>query len=313
MSGSIQKGHGNDTDGSKRLRGLGGISSQKGLGKGLEDLFADTEVSVEPDEIPKNGINYIEIHDIKPNAVQPRKYFSENAIDELAESIKEHGVIQPLIVRAAGEGYELVAGERRWRAAKKAGLKEVPCLLREITDEQNILIALIENMLREDLNPIEEAEAIKQAIDSYGITQEAISKSIGKSRPYIANAMRLLRLPPTVKRFLTDGILTGGHGKAIASVQDPEKQEKLAIYLAENGCSVREAEKLAADPSFGEPKKTAKPRPKNHAILAIEEELRTILGTKVSINNNGDKGKIELNYYSRDELDGLIETLRMLK
>jgi ParB family chromosome partitioning protein len=315
MNSPMQKSQNQDAEGPRRIRPSGGASQPKGLGKGLEDLFANTEVSVESDENvnPENGIRYIEIHSIKPNAMQPRKYFSESAIEGLAESIEGHGVIQPLIVRASGEGYELVAGERRWRAAKKAGLKEVPCLIREITDEENILIALIENMMREDLNPIEEAEAIKQAMEAYGITQEEISKSIGKSRPYITNALRLLRLPPPVKKLISEGALTGGHGKAIASVQNPEKQEKLAAYLAENECSVREAEKLAADPAFGESKKVGKPRPKNHAILVIEEELRTILGTKVSINNNGDRGKIELSYYSRDELDGLIETLRMLK
>ncbi|MDR0570449.1 MAG: ParB/RepB/Spo0J family partition protein [Clostridiales Family XIII bacterium] len=292
---------------------------KKSLGRGLEALFTGGEMSVpvESERGAHSGdgdwIQYIEIHDIKPNAKQPRKQFNEASIDELASSIEAHGLIQPIIVRNTDGGFDLVAGERRWRAARKAGLKSVPCIVREISDEENLLFALIENMQREDLNPIEEAEAMRQAMESFGLTQEEISQSVGKSRPYIANTLRLLRLDDGVKKLLMEGALSGGHGKALLSVADPKKQLELAEYIVKNRCSVREAEALAEDPRFGQPKKRFKPRPKNHAILSIEEELRGVLGTKVVINNNGDKGKIVLSYYSRDELEGIIELLRSLK
>jgi ParB family chromosome partitioning protein len=292
----------------------------RGLGKGLGALFEETGASV-PVDREKAGddvttnVQYIDIHEIKPNAEQPRTHFKEEAIDDLAVSIKTHGVIQPLIVRVAASGFELVAGERRWRAAKKAGLRDVPCIVREISEEQRILFALIENIQREDLNPIEEAVALKRAMDAFGLTQEELAKSVGKSRPYIANALRLLRLPEDVRGYMVDGLLSGGHGKAIAALGDSEKQSKLAAYLAEHGCSVREAEALAVDPRFAAPKNNAKPKPraKNAEICAVEEELHSLLGTKVSITGRGNRGAIELNYYSREELEGLIELLRSLK
>jgi ParB family chromosome partitioning protein len=289
-----------------------------GLGKGLGALMEQTERGLPLEKSgaetagTSGGALYIDARDIKPNARQPRKYFGQEAIDELAASIMEHGVIQPLIVRPAKEGYELVAGERRWRAAMKAGLKTVPCLVREISDEQNILFALIENMQREDLNPVEEAEAIRQTMDALGLTQEEISKSIGKSRPYISNALRLLRLPAPVRQYLAEGLLSGGHGKAIASLEDPEKQAALADYIVKRGSSVREAERLAADPAFGESKRGKRPRARDRELLDVERELRGILGTKVNVSRRGDRGKIELIYYSREELDGLIEMLRRL-
>jgi ParB family chromosome partitioning protein len=295
-------------------------ASGRGLGKGLGALFEEVGTSV-PAEREKAGadtaarVRYIDIHEIKPNEKQPRTHFKEETIDDLAASIKTHGVIQPLIVRAFGAGFELVAGERRWRAAKKAGLKNVPCLVREISEEQRTLFALIENIQREDLNPIEEAVALKQAMDDFGFTQEELAKSVGKSRPYIANAFRLLRLPADVRDYMADGRLSGGHGKAIAALGNAEKQSKLAAYLAEHGCSVREAESLAADPRFTGGKIGARPKPraKNAEIRAVEEDLHGILGTKVSINNRGNRGSIELSYYSRDELEGLIELLRSLR
>jgi ParB family chromosome partitioning protein len=292
----------------------------RGLGKGLGALFEEAGASVPVDREKAvgdtaAGVQYIDIHEIKPNAKQPRAYFKEEAINDLAASIKTHGVIQPLIVRAAGAGFELVAGERRWRAAKKAGLKNVPCIVREIGEEQRILFALIENIQREDLNPIEEAVALRHAMDAFGLTQEEMAKSIGKSRPYIANALRLLRLPEDVRSYMMDGRLSGGHGKAIAALDDSEKQSKLAAYIAERGCSVREAEALAADPRFtGHGNGTkAKPRARDAEIRAVEEELHGILGTKVNINCRGDRGSIELCYYSREELEEWIEVFRNLK
>ncbi|MDR1245481.1 MAG: ParB/RepB/Spo0J family partition protein [Clostridiales Family XIII bacterium] len=291
----------------------------RGLGKGLGALFeeagASVPVSRENADDDTTNIQYIDIHEIKPNAKQPRVYFKEEAIDELAASIKTHGVIQPLIVRSVSAGFELVAGERRWRAAKKAGLKVVPCIVREIDEEQRILFALIENIQREDLNPVEEAVALRQAMDIFGLTQDEMAKSVGKSRPYITNALRLLKLPDDVRVYMTDGRLSGGHGKAIAALDDPKKQSKLAAYLAEHGCSVREAEALAADPRFAGSKTEAKPRirVKEAEIIAIEEELHGLFGTKVNIHCRGDRGSIELSYYSREELEELIAIFRALE
>ncbi|MDR3295700.1 MAG: ParB/RepB/Spo0J family partition protein [Clostridiales Family XIII bacterium] len=295
-----------------------GATKKKGLGRGFESLFGENAGAL-PVEIQNAGTEtlsgalYVDIHEIKPNAKQPRKQFKEETIDELAASIEAHGVIQPLIVRPLKPGFELVAGERRWRAAKRAGLKTVPCIVREIDEEQNLLFALIENMQREDLNPMEEADGIKQAMDAFGLTQEEISKSVGKSRPYVANALRLLKLPDGVRKYLAEGKLSGGHGKAIASMADPEKQMLLADYLVEHKASVREAENLAGDPDFGEARHRPKPHPKNNAVLTLEEELRGLLGTKVSLNNRGSGGKIEIHYYSGEELEGIIDTLRSLK
>ena len=290
-------------------------AGNRGLGRGLCALMnqSERELPLEKNGAGADGVFYIDARDIKPNARQPRKYFGQEAIDELAASITEHGVIQPLIVRPAKEGYELVAGERRWRAAMKAGLKTVPCLVREIRDEQNILFALIENIQREDLNPIEEAEAIRQTMDALGLTQEEISKDIGKSRPYISNALRLLRLPAPVRQYLAEGLLSGGHGKAIASVDDSEKQVALADYIVKQGGSVRDAERLAADHVFGKSKSLKTPRANDRELLGVELELQSIFGTKVSVSRRGDSGKIELTYYSREELDGLIEMLLRLK
>jgi ParB family chromosome partitioning protein len=292
----------------------------RGLGKGLGALFEEAGTSVPVNRENAKGsaaanIQYIDIHEIKPNAKQPRVYFKEEAINELSISIKTHGVIQPLIVRSASAGFELVAGERRWRAAKKAGLKTVPCIVREINEEQRILFALIENIQREDLNPVEEAAALRQAMDVFGLTQDEMAKSVGKSRPYIANALRLLKLPEDVRGYMADGRLSGGHGKAIAALDDPMKQSKLAAYLAEHGCSVREAEALTADPRFAGVKNGAKPkiREKDTELLAIEEELHGIFGTKVNIHCRGNRGSIELNYYSREELEELIEIFRLLE
>lgn len=289
----------------------------KGLGKGLGALFDDIEINVPTEETSTNTevsseVLYIDINEIRPNSKQPRKNFKEEAIDELAKSIEIHGVIQPVMVRKFAEGYELVAGERRWRAARKAGLKTIPSIVRDITDEQNVFFALIENMQREDLNPIEEAEALFQIANSFELTQEEVSRNVGKSRPYIANALRLLRLPKEVRTMIENGTLSGGHGKAIASIKDEDQQCALARHVVSEGCSVRETEVLAASGEFGKGKKQKKSAKtqNDHDVIAIEEELQSLLGTKVLIKDNGEKGKIELNYYSRDELDGLIDLLR---
>ena len=293
-----------------------------GLGRGLDALFADVPVKepvpVEPkakkvaeDANDKDSVKYIKIHDIMPNVNQPRKTFNEDKIEELAASIKEHGIIQPIVVRKHKKGYEIVAGERRWRAAMKAELSQVPCLIRELDDEQNMLIAIIENMQREDLNPIEEAEGLRQMTDTFGMTQEQVSKSVGKSRPYITNCMRLLKLPEYIKESISEGQLSAGHGRTLITITNEEDRKALWEKIIREGLSVREAEKLAAQEDKPKKRKPANKR-KDPNIARVEEELKAALGTKVVINNTGNKGKIEIEYYSKEELERLLEMLKTL-
>ncbi|MDF2999995.1 MAG: ParB/RepB/Spo0J family partition protein [Bacillota bacterium] len=287
----------------------------RGLGKGLEALFNDVEINAHDSDKGVDGILFIDINQIKPNSKQPRKSFPDEKIEELARSIEVHGIIQPIMVRPSGEGYEIIAGERRWRAARRAALKQVPCIIRELTEEQNMLVAIIENMQREDLNPMEEAEALNQMITTFGLTQEEVSRSVGKSRPYITNSLRLLKLPEGVRDLVVQGELSNGHARALVSVKDERKQMELANRAAQDGLSVREIEALANRENEGPIKKVtkAKARGKNRELTDLEEELKNALGTKVAINHGSRKGKIEIEYYSRDELERLLELLLSLK
>ncbi|MCI7147612.1 MAG: ParB/RepB/Spo0J family partition protein [Candidatus Fimisoma sp.] len=293
-----------------------------GLGRGLDALFADVPVKEPASEKNQNEkksaddrdrIQYIKIHDIMPNANQPRKTFNEEKIGELADSIKEHGIIQPIVVRKREKGYEIVAGERRWRAAIKAELSQVPCLVRELNDEQNMLIAIIENMQREDLNPIEEAEGLRQMSETFGMTQEQISKSLGKSRPYITNSMRLLKLPDYIRDSIAEGQLSAGHGRTLITVTDEKIRRELWQRIVSEGLSVREAEKLSSSGGKQKKKKPTASKKKNPDVLRVEAELKEVLGTRVSINKTGSKGKIEIEYYSSEELERLIEMLKSLR
>lgn len=291
---------------------------KKGLGKGLDALFSSSEINTREikitntEENMEKGISYININDIKPNKDQPRKTFDEEKIGELADSIKEHGLIQPVILRKSGKGYEIVAGERRWRACRKAGLKEIPCIIKELTDEENMLIAIIENMQREDLNPIEEAEGISQMVTVFGMTQEQVSKSVGKSRPYITNVLRLLKLPEEIQAMVSEGQLTAGHARALAGLSSKKKQIELAQVIAKEGLSVRETEKLLKEENTPAKRPAKRKAEKNADIKRVEEDLKTVLGTKVNLAQNGKKGKIEIEYYSREELERLIELLKTL-
>jgi ParB-like partition proteins len=283
-----------------------------GLGRGLDALFGEIE-EIEKTDIPaaeREGIDNVGIDDIKPNVNQPRKTFSPEGLEDLAASIREHGVIQPIIVRPSGKGYEIVAGERRWRAARIAGLKTVPCLVRDLSDRENMLFAIIENMQREDLNPIEEAEGIEGMMKEYGLTQAEVSSSVGKSRPYITNSLRLLRLPDEIKELMAEKELSSGHGRALLSMQDKEKMIRLADRIVKEGLSVRAAEAIAAGRIPEARKKRGKPARKNEDVKRVEDELKTALGTKVNLRMTGDKGRIEIEYYSREELERLIELLR---
>lgn len=304
-----------------------------GLGRGLDALFADAVPVYENEDAAndtfkdtdkkartkkendaeknKDGVRYIKLHDIMPNLNQPRKTFKEDKIEELAASIKEHGIIQPIVVRERENGYEIVAGERRWRAARKAELTQVPCLVRELSDEQNMLFAIIENMQREDLNPIEEAEGLQRMMQTFGMTQEQVSKSVGKSRPYIANALRLLKLPQEIIEQIAEGNLSAAHGRTLAGIEDDDAKEKLCAKILQEGLSVRETEQLAGSLTKPQKKKVVK-KMKNPNEARVEEELKEILGTRVHIQQNGKKGKIEIEFFGKEELERLIELLKTL-
>lgn len=306
---------------------------KKGLGRGLDALFESTVPVTPPEKTAKsvntidrgnnlensnentvdtnNSIFYIDINHIKPNAKQPRKYFDDEKIEELAESIKRYGVIQPIVLRKSQNYYEIVAGERRWRAARIAGLKEVPCIMRDFTDEENMLVAIIENMQREDLNPIEEANGIETLIKTYGFTQEEVSKNISKSRPYITNLLRLLRLPDKIRDMLEDGMITQGHARALINIDNEKRQLHLCEQIVEKGLSVREVEKLADASKEKKKKNKNKERhDKSDEISAIERDLESLFGTKVSITERGGKGNIKIDYYSTNELNHIIEMLK---
>ena len=218
---------------------------KKGLGKGLEALIGSTNAL----EDAINSVTEVGINQVEPNSEQPRKVFDQEKLEALAESIKNHGVVQPIIVRREGSYYKIVAGERRWRAAKLAGLKTIPVIIKDITSREVMEIALIENLQREDLNPIEEAEAYQKLIEEYSITQEEVAKIVGKSRAAIANSVRLLTLTDEIKEMLTDGRLTSGHARTLVTISDPQRQNQLAKIIVEKNLTVRESEKLAASES----------------------------------------------------------------
>lgn len=279
-------------------------TKSKGLGKGLEALFGDVEIQSDA------GITMVDIHKIRPNNLQPREAFDEEGISELAASIEAHGIIQPIILRKTEGGFEIVAGERRWRAAHKAGLKEVPVIIRELSDQQNAFMVLIENMQREDLNSIEEARGLERLVKDFNLTQENISKSVGKSRPYVANALRLLKLPGEIQEMIGDGSLSGGHGRALAGLKDVSAQLILAHEAVENNWTVRDIEKRIKNFEAKPLKKEKKKAVANPEVATVEEELKNIMGAKVKIRGSSNKGRIEIEYYSRSELDRLIEVLR---
>ena len=285
------------------------------LGRGISALISESAPLSEPQDEEaadqENTVQYIDINDIRPNRNQPRKNFDSDGIRELAASIQEHGIIQPLIVRKGDNGYELVAGERRWRAAREAAVEKVPCIVREFTDEENALIAIIENMQREDLDPIEEAEGLDTMMKEYGLTQEEVSKSVGKSRPYITNSLRLLKLPQDIRDKVSEGVISAGHARALLSVKTRALQDQICQKIVKEGLSVREAEKLVNNGGKAK-RRTAKSR-KDPDIIAVEDKLKEIYGTRVAITTNGRKGAVEISYYGRDDLNRIIELLESVK
>lgn len=269
------------------------------LGRGLEALIPDSN----------EGIKEIELEKIKPNPEQPRKIFDKEALQDLASSIKEKGILQPVIVReAGGEEYYLIAGERRWRAASLIGLRKIPVIIRDSDSRESLEIALIENIQRDDLSPIETAEAFQRLIGEYLYTQEDLSKRVGKNRATIANYLRLLKLPIEIKEHVNSRELSMGHAKAIVSLETRQLQIDAARIVLKKGLSVRETEMLCKRLREGICRKDIK-KVKDPNITTLEEKLRHLLGTKVQVKHSGKRGKIEIEYYSLDELDRLIEIL----
>jgi len=276
------------------------------LGKGLGALLPEFG-QAEPGAFLHCGIE-----EIIPNRSQPRKHFDESKLQELAESIKEKGILEPLIVRRTDQGYELIVGERRWRAAQKAGMKEVPVMVKEVKGKEAFEISLIENLQREDLNPIEAAEAFKHLIDEFNLSQEDLSKRIGKDRSTITNILRLLKLPSEVRNQLLQNRITSGHARAILSLEDKEKQKELCALIIKKDLSVREAEAIAKRWSE-KPQKTVAPVRRRgdleSQLSSLQDSLRKYLGTKVQITQKDKKGKIEIEYYSHEDLERIVETI----
>lgn len=289
-----------------------------GLGKGLDSLIVnkntDTKKSSENAQSASEGWVNLDINKVEPNREQPRKTFDEDKLLELSESIKKHGVIEPIVVVKRDDYYQIIAGERRWRASKMAGIKEVPVRIMDLTEEEIVQISLIENIQREDLNPIEEALAYKQLIDRFGYKQDEVAEIVSKSRTVITNSMRLLKLDEKVQQMVIDGTLSSGHARTILSLNDVAQQYPLAERVMDEGLTVRDLEKEIKRINDGEPEKKQKDNidPKLLAIYGeLEEKLKQILGTKVSIHpKDNNKGKIEIEYYSQDELDVIVDKLQ---
>lgn len=277
---------------------------QKGLGKGLNALISEEALF---DNRGKHGIKVVDIMEIEPNFDQPRKKFSPEELYELSVSIKQHGILQPLIVRKKDNKYQIIAGERRYRAARLANMEEIPIIIKDISDEQTLEISLIENIQRQDLNSMELACAYSLLLERFGLTQDQIAEKVGKSRPSITNIMRLLQLPPYIQQKLRDEEISFGHARAILSIKDSKLQSQVVDCIIEKELSVRDTEKYIQNLLV--PKKENKVIHTNPFYKEIQENLQKILGTKVSISKGKNKGKIEIEYYSDEELEHIIQMI----
>ena len=310
------------------------MAKRTGLGKGLGAIFGE-DIVEQSDTENKNvsretlsghskeekkeepGKEYMmRVSSIEPNRGQPRKKFDEESIAELADSIKKYGILQPLLVQKQGDYYEIVAGERRWRAAKEAGLKEVPVVIKEYTKQQAMEIALIENVQREDLNPIEEAQAYQQLLQEFDLTQEEIAERVSRSRTAITNCMRLLKLDRRVQEMLIQGQISSGHARALLALENMDAQYQIGLKIIDQKLSVREVEKLVK--LLGKPKKQEKPKEEEKDLSFIfkdlEERMKQAMGTKVTINKKDrNKGRIEIEYYSEAELERIVELIESIK
>lgn len=285
------------------------MSKKFALGKGLGALIPE-EMQQGKSEEKKEVNNLVSINKIKSNNMQPRKLFDDDKIAELAESIKNHGIVQPIILKQDNDSYMIVAGERRWRAAKLLGLKEVPAIIMDLTDKDILEISLIENIQRQDLNPIEEALAYKRLIDTFKLTQDELGKRIGKSRVSITNLIRLINLSEAVQQYLIDGVITEGHGRVLLSISDERLQEEIARKVIDEKLSVRELEALIKSISR-ESKDVERKRENNPYYKDVTEKLQNYFGTKVSISNKNNKGKIEIEYYSDEDLQRILEIINI--
>ena len=295
---------------------------KNGLGKGLDSLITDKvnkpQVAGSAKKESESDATMMDINKVEPNREQPRKKFDEDALLELSESIKQFGILQPLLVQKRDNYYEIIAGERRWRAAKLAKLKEVPVIVKQLTEQEIMEISLIENIQREDLNPIEEALAYKRLLSEFNLKQDEVAERVSKSRTAVTNSMRLLKLDDRVQQMVIDEMLTTGHARAILGIEDADKQYEVAQKIFDEKLSVRDTEKLVKNlqNEKDSPKQDKqKINPKLEAIYKdLEEQMKVILGTKVAINPKDDKrGKLEIEYYSQDELDRIIDMLRTVQ
>ena len=299
------------------------MAVKKGLGKGLGNLIPESDKEAQKTKVVEKVVEkkvivkepaetIVKINEVEPNKNQPRRTFDEDALLELAESIKQHGVIQPLIVKKRDKYYEIIAGERRWRAAKMAGLKEIPIVIKDLSDQEIMEVALIENIQREDLNPIEEAAAYKDLMEKeYNYKQDELAERVSKSRVAVTNSMRLLKLDERVQKMIIDDMISAGHARALLAITDSEKQYTIAMKVFDEKLSVRETEKLIKNLD-----KQVKPKvnttPENDFIYRdIENKLKESMGTKVIIHNkDNNKGKIEIEYYSQDDFERIVDILK---
>ena len=297
---------------------------KKGLGKGLDSLIPDNKsmksvtsektVESKEDAAAKSGVQVMKINEVESYRDQPRKNFDEDALLELSDSIKQFGVLQPLLVRKRKDYYEIIAGERRWRAAKLAGVKEVPVIEKEYTDQEILEIGLIENIQRENLNPIEEAIAYKRLLEEFNLKQDEVAERVSKSRTAVTNSMRLLKLSDKVQQMIIDDMISTGHARALLAIDDPELQYTLANKIFDEKLSVRETEKLVKEIKNPKKPKEKKPVANSFIYQDLEEKMKSVFGTKVSIASKGKgKGKIEIEYYSDDELEHLFDMMMSIK
>lgn len=299
---------------------------RNGLGKGLDSLIPNknekkpkTSAKIDDrekkeEEVLKSGEIMVKINQVEPNRDQPRKDFDEDALVELADSIKQFGILQPLIVQKKKDYYEIIAGERRWRAAKIAGVKEVPVIVKEFTDLEIVEISLIENIQRENLNPIEEAMAYKRLLEEFNLKQDEVAERVSKSRTAVTNSMRLLKLSPRVQQMIVDDMISTGHARALLAIDDEEQQYILANKIFDEKLSVRETEKLVK--ALKNPKKEIKKPKSEHTFVYdnIEEQMKNIIGTKVSVNPKANgKGRIEIEYYSEEELERIYDLIMTIQ
>ncbi|MBM7606722.1 ParB/RepB/Spo0J family partition protein [Metabacillus litoralis] len=276
----------------------------KGLGKGINALFSNMEVGQE------ESVQEIKLNEIRPNPYQPRKIFEEDAIQELKESILQHGVLQPIILRKSIKGFEIVVGERRYRAAKEAKLPSIPAVIRNLTEQQMMELALLENLQREDLSPIEEAQAYHTLMDKLDFTQEALAKRLGKSRPHIANHVRLLSLPKPIQQLIAEGKLSMGHGRTLLGLKNKDKLQPLVEKILREQLNVRQVEQLIQQINQNVPRETKKNKPEKDVFIKERESfLQEYFGTSVIIKKQKKKGKIEIEFFSQDDLDRILELL----